>query len=232
MFFHQFLTAWLTDLDCRTVNRASRTSLITNSTSSGMWASASQASWWVKQWKHTFFGGWWLIRQSVAWGWALFSADHRDDLQYGALLCHPQQQRGHLRRGVYSTTIIHPGTRKVTIIKKVPSCNQLTLPEFTFVRFFFPSQHSVKVYVPCCGDSMISATNVTIFHIYDFLSVHSDTSTNLNPHTVWVVSTSFRTASIVTPWLWETSARESTVRTSKLSSPTHAHTHTHPHTVS
>lgn len=176
MFFHPFLTAWLIDLVCRTVNRASRTSLTTNSTSSGMWASASQASWWVKQWKHTFFWGWWLIRQSVAWGWALFSADHRDDLQYGALLCHPQQQRGHLRRGVYLTTIIHPGTRKVTIIKKVPPCNQLTLPEFTFVRFFFfPSQHSVKVYVPCCGDGMISATNVTIFHIYMifFLSIRT-----------------------------------------------------------
>lgn len=120
--------------------------------------------------KTHFFGRVMTHSSAVAWGRALLSADHRDDLQYGALLCHPQQQRGHLSRSHerHSSylTIIHPGTRTVTIIKKVPSCYQLTLPEFPLVRFAFSSQHSVKAYIPSSGDSMISATNLTIFHIY------------------------------------------------------------------
>lgn len=120
--------------------------------------------------KTHFLGGMMTHLSTVAWGRALLSADHRDDLQYGALLCHPQQQRGHLsrsreRHSIY-LTIIHPGTWKVTIIKKVPSCNQLTLPEFQISFFFFSLQHPVKAYIPCSGDSMTSATNVTIFHIY------------------------------------------------------------------
>lgn len=125
---------------------------------------------------------------AVAWGRALLSADHRDDLQYGALLCHPQQQRGHLSRSreehSIDLTIIHPGTRKMTIIKKVPSCNQLTLPEFPFVRFFFSLQHPVKACIPCSGDSMISATNVTIFHMYMIFFLPIWTPPPILPHTL------------------------------------------------
>lgn len=51
-----------------------------------------------------------------------------------------------------------------------------------------------------------------IWFFYGYL----DTSTNFNPHTVWVVSASFHTALILTLCLWETSARGSMVRTNKL----------------
>lgn len=89
--------------------------------------------------KTHFFGG--VTHSSaVAWGWALLSADHRDDLQYGALLCHPQQQGGHLRLGrEHHSTSRHrpPRDQESDHNQQVPSCNQLILPEFPFIWFFF-----------------------------------------------------------------------------------------------
>lgn len=167
---------------------------------------------------------------AVAWGRALLSADHWDDLQYGALLCHPQQQRGHLSRSheCHSTylTIIHPGTIKVTIIKKVPSCNQLALPEFPFVRFFFffvlHNILSRLLYHPVETELFLPPTWQSSTYICFY--GHLDSTTNFNPHTVWVVSASFRTASILNSRLWEASARGSTVRT-HIRAYTHKHTH-------
>lgn len=55
------------------------------------------------------------------------------------------------------------------------------------------------------------------------------TTTNLNPHTVTVVSMLFRTVLTLTPWLWETVAQERGLRWKQLSLP-NGHTRTNLHT--
>lgn len=113
-------------------------------------------------------------------------------------------------------TIIHPGTRKETKINKFLPVTSSPCLNFHSSEFLF---HNILLrLIPSRGDSLISGTNVTIFHIYMIFSYgYLDTSTNFNPHTVWVVSASFHTALILTLCLWETSAKGSMVRTNKLS---------------
>lgn len=199
MFLHPSLTAWLIELACRTVNQALRTSLITNSTSSGTWASASQASWWVKQWKHTFGGN----DDSFVCGCLRTSSPLCRSSGWSSVWCSvvpsaTAERSSKRSREEHSIdlTIIHPGTRKMTIIKKVPSCNQLTLPEFPFVRFFFflynilsrHIYHAVEAvwFLPPTWQSStcIWFSFLTFGHLHQFYPTHCLSSVNVFSHSL------------------------------------------------
>lgn len=173
MILYPSLTAWLINLDCRTVNQRSRTSLITNFTSSGMWASASLASWWVKCWKGTFLGGKGVMThvccclrmssplcRSSGWSSAWCSVVPSATAERSSRL-EPWRQIVYLAN-------FHPGTRKVTIIRKFLPVTSSSCLNFHSSEFFLSSQHSVMTYTIQGRQFDFWHQCDNLPHIYDF----------------------------------------------------------------